>query len=66
MSEQEVKFCPLLTVVKAGQVTYEVCKINCVFYVDNECAFVTTARLLKQSIAPRVIDATRRSETNES
>jgi len=66
MSEQEVKFCPLLTVVRAGQVTYEVCKINCVFYVDSECSFVTTARLLKQSIAPRVIDAPRRSETNES
>ena len=66
MSEVEVKFCPLLTVVRAGQVTYEVCKINCVFYLDNECAFVTTAKLLKQSAASRVIDANRGGKTNES
>jgi hypothetical protein len=66
MSEENVRFCPLLTVVRAGQVEYGVCKINCVFYLDDECAFITTARLLKRSANPRVVDTTRKVETNES
>ena len=66
MSEENVRFCPLLTVVRAGQVEYGVCKINCVFYLDDECAFITTAKLLKQSANLRVIDATRRGEKSES
>ena len=49
MSEIEVKFCPLLTTVNAGQVNYMVCQTNCVFYVDDECVFITTSKLLKET-----------------
>jgi len=66
MSEENVRFCPLLTVVRAGQVEYGICKINCVFYLDGECAFITTARLLKQSANPRIIDAAPKGEKSES
>jgi hypothetical protein len=48
MSE-EIKFCPLLTIVRAGQASYSVCKINCVFFVDDECVFITTAKTLKMA-----------------
>ena len=64
MSE-EVRFCPLLTVVKAGQPNYMVCQSNCVFYLDGECAFVTAAKMLKEFGKPRVIDATRKSQKDE-
>jgi hypothetical protein len=66
MAEEEVKFCPLLTVVKAGQASYMVCQTNCVFYVEGECAFITTAKLLKEITRPRVIDMVRKGQTNES
>ena len=66
MSEVEVKFCPLLTIVKAGQANYMVCQNNCVFYVEDECAFVTTARLLKKTVSPEVIEMARKGRTDES
>ncbi len=66
MAEEEVKFCPLLTVVKAGQASYMVCQTNCVFYVEGECAFITTAKLLKEIARPRVIDMVRKGQTDES
>ena len=66
MSEVEVKFCPLLTVVKAGQANYMVCQTNCVFYIEDECAFITTARLLKEVANPKVIEMARRGQTDES
>ena len=56
MPEDEVKFCPLLTIVRAGQANYMVCQNNCVFYIDGECAFITTARLLKELKKSKVID----------
>lgn len=45
---EEVRFCPLLTVVRAGQANYMVCQTNCVFYLEEECAFLTTAKVLKE------------------
>ncbi len=48
MSE-EVKFCPMLTIVRAGQASYMICQTNCVFFVDDECVFITTAKLLKET-----------------
>jgi len=64
---EEVRFCPLLTIVKAGQANYMVCQTNCVFYVDGECAFVTTAKLLKEIVKqPKVIDIVRKSQKEES
>ncbi len=48
MSE-EVKFCPMLTIVRAGQASYLACQYTtCVFFVDDECVFITTAKLLKE------------------
>jgi len=47
MSE-EVKFCPMLTTVVAGQANYMICQTTCVFFVDNECVFITTAKMLKE------------------
>jgi hypothetical protein len=66
MPEEEVKFCPLLTVVRAGQANYMVCQTNCVFYVEDECAFVTSAKLLKEIAKPKVIDMVRKNRTGES
>lgn len=45
---EEVRFCPLLTVVRAGQANYMVCQTNCVFYLEEECAFLTAAKILKE------------------
>lgn len=56
MPEDEIRFCPLITVVRAGQPTYMVCQTNCVFYLEDECAFITTAKLLKENVKPKVID----------
>ena len=66
MPEDEVKFCPLLTIVNAGQANYMVCQTNCVFYIEGECAFITTAKLLKEVVKPKVIDMARRDQTDES
>ncbi len=66
MPEDEVRFCPLLTIVKAGQPTYMVCQTNCVFYLEDECAFITTAKLLKESVKPKVIDIARKDQKEES
>ena len=63
MPEDEVKFCPLLTIVRAGQANYMVCQTNCTFYLEDECAFITTARLLKET---KVIDVAQRGQTDES
>ncbi len=66
MSEVEVKFCPLLTIVNAGQANYMVCQTNCAFYVEDECAFITTARLLKEVVNPKVIEMVRKNQTDGS
>ena len=66
MSEVEVKFCPLLTVVNAGQANYMVCQTNCVFYLEDECAFITTARTLKEAINPKVIEMSPKGRSDES
>ena len=66
MSEVEVRFCPLLTVVRAGQANYMVCQTNCAFYMEDECAFITTARLLKEVVRPKVIEMTRKGQTDDS
>ena len=66
MAEEEIKFCPLLTVVRGGQANYMVCQANCVFYIEGECAFITTAKLLKEAISPKVIDMIRKGQKNES
>ena len=63
---EEIRFCPLLTTVKAGQANYMVCQNTCVFYIDGECAFVTTAKLLKEVVKPKVIDMVRKDRTEES
>ena len=44
---EEVKFCPLLTIIRAGQANYMVCQTNCAFFLDDECAFITAAKVLK-------------------
>jgi len=66
MPEGEVKFCPLLTIVRAGQANYMVCQTNCAFYLEDECAFITTAKLLKESVRPKVIDIARKDQKEES
>lgn len=45
---EEVRFCPLLTVVRAGQANYMVCQTNCVFFLEEECAFLTATKILKE------------------
>jgi hypothetical protein len=62
MPEGEVKFCPLLTIVRAGQANYMVCQNNCVFYIDGECAFITTAKSLKELARPKVIDLAQKEQ----
>lgn len=49
-NNENVRFCPLLTIVKAGQANYMVCQSNCVFFLDEECAFITSAKALKAII----------------
>ena len=66
MSEIEVKFCPLLTIVDAGQANYMVCQTNCTFYLENECAFITTAKLLKEAVNTKVIEMARKGRSDES
>ena len=66
MPEDEVKFCPLLTIVKAGQANYMVCQTNCAFYLEDECAFITTARVLKGTMKSKVIEMAREGQTDES
>jgi hypothetical protein len=45
---EEVRFCPLLTVVRAGEAKYVICQHTCVFFIDDECAFITTSKMLKE------------------
>ena len=69
MPEDEVKFCPPPTVLKAGQPSYMVCQSTCVFYLEGECAFITTAKLLKELVKPKVIDISdisRKDQRSES
>ena len=66
MPEDEVKFCPLLTIVRAGQASYMVCQTNCIFFLEDECAFITTAKLLKEVAEPTVIDMIRKNKGNET
>ena len=65
MSE-ETTFCPLMTVVKEERANYMVCQTNCVFHVGDECAFIATARLLKEVVRPKVIEMVPRDPTDES
>ena len=66
MSEVEVKFCPLLTIVNTGQANYMVCQTNCTFYLEDECAFVTTAKLLKEAVSTKVIEMAQKGRSDES
>lgn len=66
MSEIEVKFCPLLTRMDAGQANYMVCQTNCAFYLENECAFITTAKLLKEAVNTKVIEMAQKGRSDES
>ncbi len=50
---EEVRFCPLLTVVKAGQANYMMCQSTCVFFLDGECAFITTTKMLKELLTAK-------------
>jgi len=63
---EEVRFCPLLTVVRAGQANYMVCQVNCAFYLEGECSFITTAKMLKEIVKPKVIDLVRKDKSSES
>lgn len=63
---EEVRFCPLLTIVRAGQANYMVCQTNCAFYLEGECAFVTTAKLLKKVVKPKIIDMIQKDQTGKS
>ncbi len=63
---EEVKFCPFLTVVRAGQATYLTCQTTCIFYLGNECAFITIARALKETAKPKIIELSRKDKTDES
>jgi hypothetical protein len=62
---EEIKFCPLLTIVRAGQANYMVCQTNCVFFLDDECAFITTAKVLKGSPKPKIVDSIRKDKNEE-
>ena len=46
-NSEDTKFCPLLTIVRAGQANYMVCQSSCVFFIDGECAFITASKALK-------------------
>ena len=59
---EEVRFCPLLTVVRAGQANYISCQATCVFYLENECAFITTSKILKELMRSKVIDQDRKDK----
>lgn len=63
---EEVKFCPLLTVVKAGQPSYIVCQTTCVFFLDGECAFITTAKALKEIKISRLTDIAQKDKKDRS
>ncbi|MBD3180781.1 hypothetical protein GF312_00715 [Candidatus Poribacteria bacterium] len=58
----DIRFCPLLTIVKAGQPNYMVCQANCVFYLDGECAFITTAKLLKDNADSKTNEESKRKK----
>ena len=66
MPEDEVKFCPFLTIVKAGQANYMVCQTNCTFYVDGECVFITTSKMLKELVKPKVVAMSQNSQEDNS
>jgi len=59
---EEVRFCPLLTVVRAGQANYIACQETCVFFLENECAFITTSKILKELMRSKVIDQDRKDK----
>jgi len=62
---EEVRFCPLLTVVKAGQANYMMCQSTCVFFLDNECAFVTTAKILKELLRSKTDVESRKKDSEK-
>lgn len=61
-NNENIKFCPLLTVVKAGQANYMVCQNNCVFFIDDECAFITTSKALKELMKNNIANQNRRDK----
>lgn len=61
---EEVRFCPLLTVVRAGQANYLTCQSTCVFFLDGECAFITTTKILKELLQTKA-DFAERKKDNE-
>jgi hypothetical protein len=60
---EEIRFCPLLTVVKAGQANYMACQETCVFFLENECAFITTAKTLKELMRSKTVDMDRKDKS---
>lgn len=61
-NNEGIKFCPLLTVVKAGQANYMVCQSNCVFFIEDECAFITTSKALKEMTKNNTANQNRRDK----
>jgi len=59
---EEVKFCPLLTIVRAGQPNYMACQATCVFFIENECALITSAKALKELMRSKVTDQDRKDK----
>ena len=59
---EEVRFCPLLTVVRAGQANYMTCQSTCVFFIDDECAFITTSKMLKELMVSKSNTKDRKKE----
>jgi hypothetical protein len=62
---EEIKFCPLLTVVRAGQASYLACQTTCVFYLENECAFITSSKALKELMRSKAIDQDRKDKSEK-
>ena len=58
-----VTFCPLITIVKEGQANYMSCQSTCVFYVEDECVFITTAKMLKEMAKSEAVDKSQRDES---
>jgi hypothetical protein len=61
---EEVRFCPLLTVVRAGQANYMTCQTTCAFFIDDECAFITTSKMLKELMVSK--SDTKRKKDDEA
>jgi hypothetical protein len=62
---EEVRFCPLLTVVRAGQANYMVCQSNCNFFIEDECAFITASKALKELVKNDTINQGRKDKSEK-